>query len=170
MIYHILILTCASCFQSRDKAIELHCQGLGVLSELGRGAAVNVIVWLLLVLQDKASLLLSTRYRQACFMIQHSFFFFWESRTMIFEVLYGMAVIHDGGFSMFKKLISGFHLSLVDLNICVRKETGRGECCGKELFAHTQRIELILWLGRFYTFPCLPFPSNFLPIPVCYQC
>lgn len=66
--------------------------------------------------------------------------------------------------------VSGFHISLVDLNICIRKETRRGECCGKELFAHAQRIELILWLGRFYPFLCLPFPSNFLPVPVCYLC
>lgn len=36
---------------------------------------------------------------------------------MIFEVLYGMAVIHDAGFIAFKKLISAFHISLVNLNI-----------------------------------------------------
>lgn len=77
-------------------------------------------------------------------MIQHLSFSLRKRDLMIFEVLYGMAVIHDAGSPVFKKLISGFHISLVDLNICVRKETGRGECCGKELFAHAQRIELIL--------------------------
>lgn len=63
---------------------------------------------------------------------------------MIFEVLNGMAVIRDAGCSVFKKLISGFHMSLVDLNNCVRKEMGRGKCCREEVFAHTHRIELIL--------------------------
>lgn len=107
-----------------------------------------MVVWLLLVLQGKASLLLSTCYRQARFMIQ-PFFFLRKQDLLIFEVLRGMAVIHDAGSSVFKKLISDFNVSLVDVNISGRKETGRGECYRKELFTHTQRIELILWLGSF---------------------
>lgn len=55
-----------------------------------------------------------------------------------------MAVIHDAGSSVFKKLISDFNVSLVDVNISGRKETGRGERYRKELFTHAQRIELIL--------------------------
>lgn len=39
----------------------------------------------------------------------------------------GMAVIPDTGYSVFKKLIMGFHSSSVGLNTCVRKGTGR-EC------------------------------------------
>lgn len=93
-------------------------------------------------------------YRQARFMIQ-PFFFLRKQDLLIFEVLRGVAVIHDAGCSVFKKLISDFNVSLVDVNISGRKETGRGECYRKELFTHTQRIELILWLGRFYPLPCL---------------
>lgn len=83
---------------------------------------------------------------QAGMLYDTAFFFFFlrKQDLLIFEVLHGMAVIHDAGSSVFKKLISDFNVSLVDVNISGRKETGRGERYRKELFTHAQRIELIL--------------------------
>lgn len=91
------------------------------------------------------SKLLAVYMLQAGMLYDTAFFFFLRKQDlMIFEVLRGMAVIHDAGSSVFKKLISDFNVSLVDVNVSGRKETGRGECYRKELFTHAQRIELIL--------------------------
>lgn len=71
-------------------------------------------------LAGQSSLFLSGCYRQACFMIQHFFFFFSEKagcsnfRGVTWN---GCHSCH----SVSKKLISGFHISLVGLNSCLKK-------------------------------------------------
>lgn len=129
----MLILACASCFQSTARPYDYIFRDW---------AQVNIVLcWvylqssgkhgLLLILQGRTSLLLSMYYERACFMIQHFllFFFFFSEEARLNEfcgVNMGMAVIPDTGYSVFKKLIMGFHTSSVGLNTCVRTGTGRG--------------------------------------------
>lgn len=84
----------------------------------------------------------------------------WEWRLFLIQVT-----------RCFKTLISGFHTSSVDLNICVRKGSGREESEKKELSAHTEEdwADLLAWEVLFIPFPFFPKQLSAC-LPACCQC
>lgn len=103
-------------------------------------------------LAGQSSLFLSTCYRQACFMIQHFFLFSEKAGHSNFR-----GVTQNGCHSchpVCKKLISGFHISWVDLNNCLKKRKMLWE---RFVPSHAEHwADPLTWKALFITLPAFP--------------